>query len=415
MVILAALLLGVLPAPASAGTIDSLTFDCARSDRECNRPVLYRAAPGERNDVTYSVDATGTTVHDAGAPVTPLRGCVAVDAYTARCGPSPLALELGDGDDRAAPPASLAPAVSIDGGAGDDVLTGSDGDDRLAGDEGTDTLLGGAGDDRLLGGSGLDVLDGGGGADHASYFGEQQPVVVDLAAGLAPDTLRGIESVLGTLGADVLRGDDGANLLQGGGGDDVLDGRGGDDVVDGDTGFDRLDGGAGDDELVADSIGGSAESEPDRTGEPLACGPGADLVSEQARDVLSDCERLELPLGILAPEFDPRPVIRGRSAVLRPRCAGDLRAPGGCRVRVTLAAGGRVLGRRTSRIAGRATAVRVPLRSTRFETLRVELRYLGRVGTTEARTTIYRYRLSGPAPPPASPSRALRWWGSRAL
>jgi hypothetical protein len=409
--------LSALPVPAaSAGTIDSLTFDCAGDDRECNRPVLYRAAAGERNEVTYSLDATGTTVHDAGAPVTPLRGCVAVDANTARCGPSPLSLELGDGDDRAAPASGIAAAASIAGGAGDDVLTGSDGDDRLVGDEGTDTLLGGAGDDHLLGGTGKDVLDGGAGTDSASYFGEQQPVVVDLAAGLAPDTLGGIEGVLGTLGADVLRGDDGPNTLQGGGGDDVVEGRGGNDVVDGGTGFDRLDGGAGDDELVADSNGGSAETERerDRTGEPLACGPGADLVSEQARDVLSDCERLELPLGILAPEFDPRPVIRGRTAVLRPRCAGDLRAPGGCRVRVTLAAGGRVLGRRTSRIAGRATPVRVPLHATGFGALRVELRYLGRVGTTEARTTIYRYRLSGPAPPPASPSRALRWSGSQA-
>jgi Ca2+-binding RTX toxin-like protein len=53
--------------------------------------------------------------------------------------------------------ASRLPAViglTIDGGAGDDVLEGGDGND---------VLLGGAGDDILLGGNGVDVLDGGSG------------------------------------------------------------------------------------------------------------------------------------------------------------------------------------------------------------------------------------------------------------
>jgi Ca2+-binding RTX toxin-like protein len=43
-------------------------------------------------------------------------------------------------------------ALTLDGGAGNDVLVGGDGDD---------TLLGGAGDDVLTGGPGLDTLDGG--------------------------------------------------------------------------------------------------------------------------------------------------------------------------------------------------------------------------------------------------------------
>ena len=42
--------------------------------------------------------------------------------------------------------------LTVDGGAGDDVLVGS---------AGNDTLFGGAGDDILIGGPGLDVLDGG--------------------------------------------------------------------------------------------------------------------------------------------------------------------------------------------------------------------------------------------------------------
>jgi Ca2+-binding RTX toxin-like protein len=42
--------------------------------------------------------------------------------------------------------------LTVDGGTGNDVLTGSDGDD---------VLDGGDGDDALIGGPGVDVLDGG--------------------------------------------------------------------------------------------------------------------------------------------------------------------------------------------------------------------------------------------------------------
>ncbi len=47
-------------------------------------------------------------------------------------------------------------ALTLDGGAGDDVLQGGAGDD---------VLLGGDGDDILVGGPGLDILDGGTGLD----------------------------------------------------------------------------------------------------------------------------------------------------------------------------------------------------------------------------------------------------------
>ena len=62
----------------------------------------------------------------------------------------------------------------LDGGLGDDVLTGGAGLDRLLGREGNDvmqgganfdTLAGGLGDDRLVGGAGGDHLDGDSGAD----------------------------------------------------------------------------------------------------------------------------------------------------------------------------------------------------------------------------------------------------------
>ncbi|MFT3666276.1 Ig-like domain-containing protein [Piscinibacter sp.] len=54
---------------------------------------------------------------------------------------------------------------TIDGGAGNDSITGSAGNDRLIGGLGNDTLAGGAGNDILIGGQGDDTLTGGAGRD----------------------------------------------------------------------------------------------------------------------------------------------------------------------------------------------------------------------------------------------------------
>lgn len=69
-----------------------------------------------------------------------------------------LNLNMGAGDDavEASRLAAGAIRLTVDGGDGDDVLTGS---------AGIDTLLGGAGDDVLVGGDGQDILNGGPGAN----------------------------------------------------------------------------------------------------------------------------------------------------------------------------------------------------------------------------------------------------------
>ena len=53
----------------------------------------------------------------------------------------------------------------IDGGSGDDSLTGSNGDDTIHGGDDKDILIGGDGDDSLKGGEGKDRIDGGHGND----------------------------------------------------------------------------------------------------------------------------------------------------------------------------------------------------------------------------------------------------------
>jgi hypothetical protein len=167
------LLFALAPAAAQAATVSS------------SGDVLRLAAnPGEYNAVTIAPDGA---VSDTGAPLTAGPGCTA-GAGAVTCAPAArLEADLGDGDDSltlsaplpanvvggdgndrltvALPPAPIYPALTLDGGAGDDVLTSSGGSDVLIGGPGFDMLIGGEGDDRLDGGTGGDSADGGGGAD----------------------------------------------------------------------------------------------------------------------------------------------------------------------------------------------------------------------------------------------------------
>jgi uncharacterized secreted protein with C-terminal beta-propeller domain len=107
--------------------------------------------------------------------------------------------------------------IRIFGGIGDDtitvsipgntriktVLNGGTGNDTITGSDGSDTILGGQGNDTLSGGRGNDTLRGGAGAD-------------SLAGGLGNDTLQG------EAGADTLRGGAGHNALDGGAGVDAF-------------------------------------------------------------------------------------------------------------------------------------------------------------------------------------------------
>jgi uncharacterized delta-60 repeat protein len=182
-------------------------------------------------------------------------------------------------------------ANSLEGGAGDDWLRGGDGADALDGGLGSDTadysdkiadvavtlngavdasvmvggvaedtlrsienLIGGAGNDALTGdgadnsfrgGEGADTLDGGAGSDTADYSDKIADVEVTLngaidamvmVGGVAEDTIRSIENVIGGAGNDVLTGDAAGNILSGSDGDDTLQGAAGNDRLDG--GFD---------------------------------------------------------------------------------------------------------------------------------------------------------------------------------
>jgi len=147
-------------------------------------------------------------------------------------------------------------ALSFLIGSGDDVINGGDGLDLLFGGGGNDTINGGGGSDVLIGGAGDDQLDGGTGlldVDVAFYGLAGSGIIVDLGLGKATvdgdggtDTLRNIESVIGSSFDDQISGDEGLNILLGGDGDDTINGRAGGDLLIGGAGADRFIQGAGD-------------------------------------------------------------------------------------------------------------------------------------------------------------------------
>jgi Ca2+-binding RTX toxin-like protein len=219
-----------------------------------------------------------------------------------------IVVNAGDGADTVDASALAATdylALTVNGGNGDDLLTGGSDNDHLLGDGGNDRIVGFKGNDDLEGGDGNDVLvwnngdnndvmDGDAGADEVEINGAPTtgdvftaapnagrvlftrtnlvPFTVDFsaerltvnglggddtfngAAGLAPLTLLALN---GGTGDDSLSGGDGPDLISGGDGNDKLDGDVGDDRLVGDRGTDTLTGGDGDDALVWNNGDGS--------------------------------------------------------------------------------------------------------------------------------------------------------------
>jgi hypothetical protein len=119
-------------------------------------------------------DTTGGVNHDTAY----LRLCtyrvLSDQCHTDNGNPIDVIAELGDGNDTATVGATLMPdfqnelrtgLVAVDGGNGEDTLSGSVGSAYFGGGDGSDVISSGAGDDWLAGGSGADVLRGGTGDD----------------------------------------------------------------------------------------------------------------------------------------------------------------------------------------------------------------------------------------------------------
>jgi hypothetical protein len=298
--ILSLLLVWVSPAAAATvGVTDATDFEPHGGDFNV-RTVHFTAAPGEANRLEIApYSGHGLRLHDP-AGLSASAPCVSEDAQTAFCpqreemllkvalgdgddtltaglnpAPLPMALDAGDGNDVVDVPVDALQTV-IDGGLGDDTLTGH----QVRGGPGADVLratvldytdhtaavtvdlaagvIGAAGEnDRVLPGAtevrtgpGPDVIRAGGG-------------VANIAAGAGDDVIDGTaarETIDGGDGNDVIRAFGGNDYLSGSSGDDrieagdgrdYLSGGDGDDVLDGGAGRDQFEGARGTDRLLA--------------------------------------------------------------------------------------------------------------------------------------------------------------------
>jgi Ca2+-binding RTX toxin-like protein len=284
------LLVGVLAvaAPLALAPGASAATVTVGDDGDGFPAAFYVAAPGELNDVLVVSTDTRITITDPGAVITASGRCMSIDAHSAVCRGSFLIADIaaGDLDDRVASSRrpGTSPEMVVDGGLGNDVLSGGrnedvvlnggDGDDQLYGGGGFDEVDGGDGNDLLHGGYENDELDGGGGADRI-YGGALED---ELDGGGGRDQL------FGGRDADLLTdGDrDGAPGDAAPGPDTLVGGRGGLDESEADTlsyqqrthavrvhagvdedagaarerdsisGIESIIGGAGDDRLVGD-------------------------------------------------------------------------------------------------------------------------------------------------------------------
>ncbi|MFS2036840.1 calcium-binding protein [Polaromonas sp. CT11-55] len=141
----------------------------------------------------------------------------------------------------------------INGGAGNDKISGLGGNDLLYGGAGNDEIDGGDGDDLIGGGAGSDTIHGGAGNDTilsaTNVTGFQRsgpgdtwsPTLAANGGGIQMDDA-----------SDVIDAGDGNDFVYAGRGNDRIEGGAGVDVLYGGAGNDIVEGGAGDDTLVGD-------------------------------------------------------------------------------------------------------------------------------------------------------------------
>jgi Ca2+-binding RTX toxin-like protein len=283
-----------VPATANAATTAALngTNLTITGDEQPDRIVI-----GDDGNGLLTNNFGGTTTTDFGNNVTvPANGTV------------DLVFNAGAGDDAVTITTGLLKTATVNGGDGDDTITGSPnpdflhgdaGNDRVIGFRGGDTMTGDAGNDVLVwnNGDGSDKMDDSNGNDEVEVNGDptqgdtfqiapnaaepgrtrfDRLNLVPFNLNIAPELERivvnggGGADVVTTLpgapilpvlnggaGNDELTGGERSELITGGEGNDTLNGGGGNDRIVGDRGGDTFNGGDGDDTLVWNNGDGS--------------------------------------------------------------------------------------------------------------------------------------------------------------
>jgi len=262
-----------IPAAANAAVTGAVTGDTATlSGDDANDTIVISvsgtnlrhnlattpAGPGFRSAIDFDSATDGEqTLTAAGGKLT-IDGGAGDDIIVG--GPNLDTIKGGEGDDRltGGPNAGV---ESIEGGAGNDVMiwNNGDGDDADVGGQGVDETQfnNGTGDDVM------DVAPVGGGAHHFHRVGGG--IDIDMSADterLNINAFSGNDSLVSAPGTtvattvdagsgnDTITTGDGADTINGGTGVDTLSGGAGGDRISGNQGNDTDNGGAGDDTLV---------------------------------------------------------------------------------------------------------------------------------------------------------------------
>lgn len=249
----------------------SVTVDIAANTAIINKgangytEIIDVAVPALAGTNTSGVFFGGTAYDDwfdiSGTPDSwiSLGGMAGNDTYNIGADSGGIRLNLHSGS--AGVTADLATGVITNDGYGSvDTITGAGRITELRSGNGNDSILGSDASERFILQAGMDTLDGGGGWDTVRYDrAGVSGVTVNLATGTATGTwgglafthtLRNIEAVRGSTGADRLTGDAGNNRLEGRGGNDTLSGWHGDDTLVGGAGDVTFIGGEGTDTAV---------------------------------------------------------------------------------------------------------------------------------------------------------------------
>ncbi|ESQ90951.1 hypothetical protein ABAC460_07690 [Asticcacaulis sp. AC460] len=202
-------------------------------------------------------------------------------------------------------------AWTLDGLAGNDVLTGSAQDDTITGGLGNDTLFGGAGYDTFIVAAGVtsyDAYDGGDGIDTILANADNQVIGITTLAGIegiyslgwTGTTIGGTAAAeswdfsnVMLFGITAINAGDGNDSVKGANDDDRYDGGGGNDTITGGTGADTIRGGTGEDDLSGDHGDDRFEYTGTNSGaDSLTGGDGYDIALALAANTTIDIKAL---------------------------------------------------------------------------------------------------------------------------
>ncbi|VIO75410.1 Bifunctional hemolysin/adenylate cyclase [Bradyrhizobium ivorense] len=200
------------------------------------------------------------TLYDGGSAPDAMQGGTGDDTYVVEAAGDNLIEFAGEGHDRV-----LTTLTSFTLGANIEDLKYSGGQSFTGiGNELDNTIQGGNGNDVLTGLGGYNALIGGPGSDTADYSAAPGAISVNLSSGQGlngygqTDTFFSIENITGSNNDDTIIGNSSNNTLNGGGGADTLVGGDGNDTLIGGAGAaNTMQGGAGNDTYIAQAVGDS--------------------------------------------------------------------------------------------------------------------------------------------------------------